>query len=72
MEHRFDLLKPEEIIVFLWAFQRLVVPRSSTAFLLRGLHKAHELWSLLSASSELSVQRLVQLSEVLGGVKSEA
>ncbi|CAJ1366020.1 unnamed protein product [Effrenium voratum] len=69
--NRFHLLRADEIIVFLWAFQRLVIPRSSTAFLSRGLHQVHHLWKLLTASSELSLQRLIQLSDVLNSVRHE-
>lgn len=70
--NRFHLLRAEELIVFLWAIQRLVVPKSSTAHLARGLKQVQKLWSMLSASSELSLQRLIQLSEVLTCVKEEA
>eukprot|EP00435_Cladocopium_sp_Y103_P047040 s1076_g13.t1 len=70
--NRFHLLRAEEIIVFLWAIQRLVVPKSSTANLARGLKQVQKLWTMLSASSELSLQRLIQLSEVLTCVKAEA
>lgn len=72
LSNRFDLLRTEELIVFLWAFRRLVLSQSSTAFLSKGLHKVHQQWRLLVASAELSVQRLVQLSDVLSCVKAEA
>eukprot|EP00931_Biecheleriopsis_adriatica_P075785 TRINITY_DN49579_c0_g1_i1.p1 TRINITY_DN49579_c0_g1~~TRINITY_DN49579_c0_g1_i1.p1 ORF type:complete len:990 (+),score=235.40 TRINITY_DN49579_c0_g1_i1:38-3007(+) len=69
---RFDLLGADEIIVFLWAYQRLILPGSSTAFLAQGLSEVHHIWTSLMTSSQLSLQRLTQLSDVLVCTKHEA
>lgn len=68
---RFDIISTEDLIVFLWGMQRFVVPGSLTVFFSRGLKQVLQRWGSLQATSQLSVQRLTQLSDVLVTMRHE-
>lgn len=68
---RFSIFGTEDLIVFLWALQRLVVSGNLTEFFTRGLHDVLQAWPALQNSAQLSLQRLIQLSDVLVGVRHD-
>eukprot|EP00929_Paragymnodinium_shiwhaense_P083477 TRINITY_DN44509_c0_g1_i1.p1 TRINITY_DN44509_c0_g1~~TRINITY_DN44509_c0_g1_i1.p1 ORF type:complete len:1013 (-),score=244.11 TRINITY_DN44509_c0_g1_i1:73-3111(-) len=69
---RLHLVGQEDLIVFLWAMQRLVVSGSLTDFFVNGVKQVAKGWLDLQVSAQLSLQRLTQLSEVLVAVRQES
>merc|ERR1719491_2948040 len=68
---RFDTINSEDLIVFLWALQRLVPSGSLTAFFANGLRHVGRVGGDLRASAQLSVQRLTQISDVLVAARQD-
>jgi len=68
---RFDRINTEDLIVFLWALQRLVPSGSMTTFFARGLRSVRHAWPELQSNAQLSIQRLTQLSDVLVATRHE-
>eukprot|EP00927_Polykrikos_kofoidii_P078334 TRINITY_DN75169_c0_g1_i1.p1 TRINITY_DN75169_c0_g1~~TRINITY_DN75169_c0_g1_i1.p1 ORF type:complete len:1128 (+),score=208.64 TRINITY_DN75169_c0_g1_i1:25-3384(+) len=68
---RMDMCEAEDLIVFLWALQRLVPTGILTEFFVKGLLHVRKTWQQLQASAQLSAQRLLQLSDVLVAVRQD-